>query len=208
MTGIFYTLGAGVFSVLVFWALYSITGFLSFGLPLLEVLLRAAICLGFLVKVVSVRDLDRFWQHLKTHGLFLSFYAVGTRALWGLVFSVLQKWDWWYSQYSGHADHLVQIPLLPFQALVLAPISEELIFRHLFVNTAEKSASANPAVILIGGLAFALAHHPSLWFFALAHGLFLTWYYLRHRDLLMVILLHAGINLMNYLRLKGWLMSG
>ena len=80
-------------------------------------------------------------------------------------------------------------------AVVLAPLFEEVFFRG-YIAGALRSAYGGVVAWLFSSLLFGLLHAvPSIILTATCGGLVLGYYYLRHRSLVMVIILHAMNNL-------------
>ncbi len=201
MIAIVKTLAAGIYVVLVFFAVDLATRLLSFGQSSLEVSLKTVLFFLILFRVVDKSDFENFGRHIKSHGPFLTLYVLGTQVFWYLVLPALSALPWWLEQYQEYEKSLAALPLLTFQVLI-APLGEELIFRWLYVKTVEKMNAFNIVIVtLVGGMAFASVHPPAMWPFALMHGLFLMWYFSTYRDLLMTIVLHFAINLVNLIPL-------
>lgn len=80
-------------------------------------------------------------------------------------------------------------------AVVLAPLFEEVFFRG-YIAGALRSAYGGVVAWLFSSLLFGLLHAvPSIILTATCGGLVLGYYYLRHRSLVMVIILHAMNNI-------------
>ena len=91
-------------------------------------------------------------------------------------------------------EQVMQGGWLLFSAVIIAPIFEETIFRGYIAGTLRKAYGAVAAWI-VSSLLFGLAHGaPSTALTAFFSGLILCYCYMRHRSLVMAILLHAMNN--------------
>ncbi|MCA9696844.1 MAG: CPBP family intramembrane metalloprotease [Myxococcales bacterium] len=90
--------------------------------------------------------------------------------------------------------HPFELTLLAIAAVVLAPITEELLFRHMFFRRLRQSAGPQLAWVL-PALAFSLAHwNPIGMVIYVWLGLVFAWAYLATGRIWVAILAHAGHN--------------
>lgn len=110
-----------------------------------------------------------------------------------LVRTVLPMGDWWESFFRSlvHADHPVGTVLL---LVVVAPLTEELLFRKILLD-AFLEDYATPAAIIAASCLFGVVHlNPWQFVTGFLLGLYLSWLYHRTGALLPCLVGHAVFN--------------
>ena len=78
--------------------------------------------------------------------------------------------------------------------VLLAPLTEEIVFRGYMFNTLLQTFEEKTAVWIVS-IVFALCHTQPVWIlYSLGMGLLLTWISLREHNIFQGILLHIGFN--------------
>lgn len=92
-------------------------------------------------------------------------------------------------------SNLLTIVFLLISTVIVAPITEELVFRGL-IFTRLRQGMPQVLALLITCVVFGLLHGQPIWMaYAFLLGLLLNWVYIRYRSLLANIVLHVTFNL-------------
>jgi membrane protease YdiL (CAAX protease family) len=123
---------------------------------------------------------------------------VGLNALWVVFMAIIRPFAG-----SGTYEGLQLWQRLLF--LVMIPITagfcEELIWRGYIITRLEARGRGRSAAILLAAVAFALIHGtPFHWVFTFVFGIVAGYYYTRERNLVPLMIAHAGVNLWSF----GW----
>ncbi len=102
-----------------------------------------------------------------------------------------------------------QVPLIVFDytvGLILVALSEEFVFRRVFLEKAEESGWSTTKLYVLSSLIFAFIHIPqglASFTTAFIWGVVLMYFYLKTRTILFTVLMHLVVN-MWYFGLSYW----
>lgn len=160
---------------------------------------RYIACTYFFAMILSIIALS-LYRKLRGWGKILSFKAPGWASPFRLLTAYILMWCFSitlepFAEMLGSAPELMQQGgWLLISAIFIAPIFEEIVFRGYIAGTLRKSYGTIAAWI-VSSILFGLAHGiPSTILTATFSGLILCYCYLRHRSLVISIILHAMNN--------------
>lgn len=158
------------------------------------------VAVGYLISMVICLVFLWWYKHVRRLPLEMKFRMLGWASPFRLLCGYLLLWVFTVALepltaiLPGDQSSMGSGGWLLVSAVVLAPVFEEVLFRGYIAGTLRYAYGAVAAWV-ISALLFAVVHAiPSVMVAALFSGLVLSFYYLRYRSLVMVILLHAMNN--------------